>query len=409
MECAIECETDYQEACTQICREIFRSIDRLLIRERDANPGLAGGLGGVLLFLAHYNRVLGSRRSQAVLAMATARWIDSIQHCQTMDVSLHSGLAGIGWIIEHLTTLGHFNRDKVAGYLEQIDRAITRYMRSGVHAKVFDLLFGKAGIGMYGLARPDAIRTEMVSEIILSLNLSANISGDQACWGEIAKSLDWSDADFTPRAPVLGMAHGTPGVMAFLADAKNARIAPNDLQRLLEGSARWLCRQTVSGQVSMFPHWAGDARPARSAWCYGDPGISIALLKAGQALKDDEILDFALKVGLFAASRTIATSQVRDAAICHGSAGHVLIFQKLWLSTKNAQFLQARNTWLTTILSQRTRSATSAGFKAYRGAYQWAPVFGYLEGIAGVGLVMLSILNPKGCVGWDQPLGTALY
>ncbi len=79
------------------------------------------------------------------------------------------------------------------------------------------------------------------------------------------------------------------GAIALLGQACVYGIGGRRAQQILEEAAqRLLDRAFPAGNGSHFPAvWYGDVRPrpARSAWCYGDPGIAAASLLASEATR----------------------------------------------------------------------------------------------------------------------------
>ncbi len=88
----------------------------------------------------------------------------------------------------------------------------------------------------------------------------------------------------------LGVAHGAPGVIAYLAAVARSGLASASARRLLDPMARWLPAMTIADDdqavfgVTAERHW----QSTRSAWCYGDPGAAVALSLIDAALRDDD-------------------------------------------------------------------------------------------------------------------------
>src|SRR5262249_41491357 len=104
----------------------------------------------------------------------------------------------------------------------------------------------------------------------------------------------------------LGVAHGVPGVIALLGQACVAAVARPEARSLLDGAVTWLLTQQGPDG---FPHWVEPqvaAGPARLAWCYGDPGIAVALLSAARLVAEPEWEHAALVIARQAAQRPAA-------------------------------------------------------------------------------------------------------
>jgi hypothetical protein len=185
-------------------------------------------------------------------------------------------------------------------------------------------------------------------------------------------------------------------VLGVLAAMKGWNLAPERVDRLLNGGLTWL-RRWQEDPVSRdgLPVWVapgGEPPPgSRIAWCYGDLGAAAALLDAETAT--------ALTLGRRAASRAPETSGVRDTSLCHGSAGNLHLFNRLHQRTGDADFALAARRYLDQCLASCSPGKPFAGITAYlpdpeapeRGSPQVAP--GFLEGAAGVGLALLGSLG----------------
>ena len=87
----------------------------------------------------------------------------------------------------------------------------------------------------------------------------------------------------------LGVAHGVPAVLAVLELAVAAGVARPRAAPLATAAVDWLRAQRLEDTAqSLLPYWrnvdGSPSRPARTAWCYGDPGAGVAVLVAARAL-----------------------------------------------------------------------------------------------------------------------------
>lgn len=160
------------------------------------------------------------------------------------------------------------------------------------------------------------------------------------------------------------------------------------------------------GYFGYFPSfiWGnGDIRSSRLAWCYGDPGIATALYLASKVIDDSELENKMISVLVEAAScRSLEKAGVKDAGICHGTAGLALIFYRMYLNTDMLEFKEAYEFWIEETIKM-AGDKESLDFRSYRPENKSLKEYGLLEGIAGIGLVLLSIcLNEE--PDWDEML-----
>jgi len=117
-----------------------------------------------------------------------------------------------------------------------------------------------------------------------------------------------------------------------------------------------------------------EARSSRTAWCYGDPGVSSTLQLAARLLEEPSWADAALAAARAAAGRPPWESGVDDASLCHGAAGLAHLFNRMYQTTGEPAFEEAARRWLRATLSLVEEMDRP-----------W-----FLEGLTGPGLVLLA-------------------
>jgi hypothetical protein len=272
-----------------------------------------------------------------------------------------------------------------------------------------DLLGGLSGAGEYFLRRPASdVSSRAIGAIVARLEGSAVESGSAVSWpttgptalGRVHSRRPYPHFD-------LGMAHGVPGVIAFLAKASRTPGGDRALP-LLRRAAPWL-RQQVDPDCRV-PSWtAADTRsaPARLAWCYGELGVGVAILDAADALGDAALYADGVSMMARAAGRRSDTG-VLDASLCHGCAGAAHIFNRVFQSTGAEICRDAAVYWLRRLILEHINDgemkasspparAVSAGLPARNVDRS------FLTGATGVLLALesaLSNIEPA----WDHPL-----
>jgi hypothetical protein len=140
------------------------------------------------------------------------------------------------------------------------------------------------------------------------------------------------------------------------------------------------------------------------AWCYGDLGISAALVLAAVSARRDDWMQAGLRLARRIAALAFEDTGILDTGICHGSAGVAHLFRRLARSSGDRVLADASRHWLRRTLAMRRRDGI-AGFPANRqkadGGRTWTPEPGLLEGAAGVALVFLAALSER-TPDWDR-------
>ncbi len=335
-----------------------------------------------------------------------------------MTDSFYSGFPGVVWALQHIAreadagTGGAGAGPGADDPYGAIDDVLAEHVGRTPWAGDFDVVNGLAGLAAYALERLPAERARtMLEQVVARLDESAESSAAGLTWRTPADRLAAERSDGRAQGPFnLGVAHGVPGVLAALAAALEAGVAPQS-GRLLEGGVRWLLAQRLpEGAGTCFAHTSGPgatAAPSRLGWCYGDLGIAAALHRAARAARRSDWDAAAGEVARFSARRTREQGAVRDAGVCHGAAGIAHLFHRLGRERGDAALLEAARRWCRDLLDHRDPSLGAAGFPAWAPAepegWAWSEDPGLLTGAAGVGMVLLGALAPA-FMGWDRML-----
>ncbi len=371
------------------------------------DPGIGSGQAGVSLFFEYLERSLPGHGygEKADLFLNSA--IDALNQ-DFSHPALFSGFTGVAWAVEHrwgsLTEAaddsGVFVAEAIEGFV------MLRPWRRG-----FDLMNGLVGLGVYALERnPRSRGKECLEQVVAHLAETAEVQPEGGVAWKIP--VEWLSPDHQSRISGgernLGVAHGMPGVVAFLGRAAQAgiRIA----EPLLKQAVAWLLTQgRKNGLGSVFPYRSSptsNSEEIRQAWCYGDPGIACALFVAARGVGDRSLEQFALSVALQAAARPAQEAEIQDAGLCHGSAGLAHLYHRLYQVSGDPLLYQAAMSWFDWTLEFCRPGIGVGGFLTLvpgQSGPSWRSEPGFLTGAAGIGLALLAAatsVEPE----WDRLL-----
>jgi lantibiotic modifying enzyme len=383
-----------------------------------AGAGLASGEAGVALLFDYLDRVRPGAGYGEIAAERLERAIDALAS-SAHNPSLFSGFTGVSWVVEHLQG-GAAEAEDADGEdaNEDVDAALLLHLRQTPWAYDYDLIGGLVGYGVYALERlprPSAVAClELVVERLAELarprpgGLTWNTPPDQVP----EPNRPWYPAGLDN----LGVAHGAPGVIAVLARICASGVAAEPARSLLAGAVPWLLAQRLPpGESSVFPYAVGPelkARPARTAWCYGDAGIAVALLLAGRAVGEPAWEHEGLALARAVARRPAESCGVADAGLCHGAAGLGHLLNRLYQATGDPELLEAARAWFGRALGYREPGRGVGGFLALTPPPDdfeqlvWNEEAGFLAGSAGVALALLAATSGVDPA-WDRVLLTS--
>ena len=359
---------------------------------------LASGRAGLALFYAYRARASlreSDDQTASLLLDQAAETVESIR----MPPGLFEGFTGVAWAFEHL--LGERNDLQSEEINEEIDNVLGSWLDESPWSNTYDLISGLAGLGVYSLERlPRPIAAECIESVVDRLQETARSERAGLSWWTRPEWLDpWSRQRYPGGYHDLGVAHGIPGIVAFLARVCSSGVASRKARTLLEGSVAWLldqrCEETQGSRYASFAGPGIELHPARSAWCYGDPGIASVLMIAarcsGNLAWEREAIDLARQ----SAHRPMGETRVVDPGLCHGAAGLAHIYNRLYQATGDTEFRDAATAWFERALAFRHPGRGIAGFSAWNpidaeGSLGWCADPGLLTGAAGVGLALLA-------------------
>lgn len=397
---------------------VAEAIGEAPLPSRYAVPGLGSGEAGVALFFEYLDRARPGAGYGEIARRRLERAIDALA-ADPLIPSLYSGFTGVAWAVEHLQEGADVEGEEDAAEEEDsnedIDAALLDHLRQTPWELDYDLTSGLVGYGVYALERlprPSAVAClELVVERLAEI---AEPRPGGLAWFTPLRLVPEPNRPWFPQGyENLGVAHGSPGVIAVLARIRAAGVAVERASALLAGAVSWLLAQKLPArEISVFPYAVGPevgVRPARAAWCYGDPGIALALLAAGQAVGEPGWESEALALARAVARRPAGNCGVEDAGLCHGAAGLGHLFNRLGQATGDPELLAAARAWFGRALEHWEPGRGIGGFLALTppaddfNQLVWNEDPGFLTGAAGIVLALLAAtsgIDPA----WDRLL-----
>lgn len=327
------------------------------------------------------------------------------------SLGLYGGLAGAGWVLAHVS-------DEADEFLAEVDRALIDALREPWPGS-FDLIGGLVGLGVYFVERlraGAATARPGVARVIEQLAATAETSPEGATWFTVPRLLPAWQRTWSPSGHYnLGVAHGVPGVIAYLgivAALGDPALEPvaGQARDLCERAGRWLRARALPPDPrgtfpTVFLPEPRESERARTAWCYGDPGIAIAMWSAAVRTGADaaEWRELALASVL----RPPELCGVVDAGVCHGAAGLAHLANRFFQASGDERFRQAARAWCERALAMRRPGEGIGGFTMWRPrpAGDATPVHqpdpDFLDGVIGVALALLAGLGGDE-PGWDR-------
>lgn len=240
-------------------------------------------------------------------------------------------------------------------------------------------------------SRPSGLRPVATPYLKIARQL-----GDTLCMTAVAdpggNGCYWLNPRYS-EMPVVArdLATGSAGPLLVLAELM-AELGEDEYRQYLRDGARWLAAQSPQSV---------DPRPGLYN---GEGGVSIALLRAGQVLKDDTLVEEAARRAMWVSTIPFATP-----GIFNGTAGRVRFHLLLWDATGDEMHLNAAIEAADVLVASAQHEGTRAGVEMLSWAmppgdppHGGRTYTGYALGAAGVGDAMLDLFDVTGELGYLQ-------
>lgn len=402
-------------------------------KEKRTNITLGRGLAGILILMAELDRLFPNENWDEAAHLYVLKIKDSIETHGVDSPSLYSGVSGVSFAIRQASRDGSryqkFIRNLDEYLIDSIQKKCIDPFRDQLMKRdsspnyFYDIINGLSGIGLYGLITlPNSAFQSILINIIQTLvdfTLPVNIENKQVPGWYVHPDymIRESEKQKYPNGNFnLGLSHGIPGVLAFLAIASLKGVVVERQRESIEKIATWLmCRTAMyKGVLSWKTHLSlqdeieypntEDTFISRDAWCYGAPGIASALLLASKALQDDKMKKFAIDSLCSVFTRTQKEWVLPGPTFCHGISGLLFITSIIGKEYSVVELLD-KSTNLIEILLSFYREEYPFGFKNFEsltnGGHVELDDISFLEGASGILLTLLSL--HRNTSWWDAP------
>ncbi len=318
------------------------------------------------------------------------------------------GIAGVGYMLNYFIEQEILDED-IEGYLHDLDQLLLPVAEELINTGNTDFLHGGIGISYYLLQRSlkDASLRKAVAplcnDLLVTMKREANMdTNTQASLydGVKVKHLN------------LGMAHGLISNLFLLSkfydlfpDKKQLLDVVNSVLTVLD---QYAANEGDDTPLSVYPSIVNESGNGRYdvplGWCYGDSITALGIHSMARKTDNAAVLQKSNAIALRTLSRNSPeTAFTNDACVCHGAASNAMIYLKWYKQSEQPQYLQGYQNWIGHTLKAGHHTDGIAGYKRYYGDSE-RPVFGMLDGVLGIGLVLMDYLSDGHNPNWSSML-----
>ena len=383
----------------------------------ESTPDLYTGYAGIVLFLLELARVTGDKAYKEDAAFGADALIASLPerlNPAQAETGLYSGVAGMGFTLYRVyKETGDDKYRKAAVRCRDLIHAAAQPAGQGVEwGKITDIIAGASGTGLYLLDVAHTMDDPASRDLAVKAGLRLIELGIAEGGGR-----KWRmDPEFQRLMP--NFSHGTAGVAYYLATLHRETGRQEFLDAALAGARYLQSIASTQGDTCLIFHDEPDNKNLYYlGWCHGPVGTSRLWVRLDQIDPKAGWLAWAKKGAKGILASGIPEKQTpgfwNNLGQCCGSAGVAGFFLDLGKLTGDATYTAFAHRIVRNILDRATPTP-GGGLKWIHAEHRIKPEYvyaqtGYMQGAAGIGMLMLRRDAEEKGRGWEFRLPDSPY
>jgi lantibiotic biosynthesis protein len=390
---------------------LLSEIDKLILNKSSSEPlGLISGLGGCSLYFS--KRYFQTRRLafQNYSVEMLEKILDQTNE-RALPTFLSIGTPEIAscWLIDQYVRHGLLNEGEKINSKIIIDSIVQSISMDELNNNNHDLFYGFIGKAIILMENDKQNNKESIDRIIQSLINNRVKDSFGVHWKTPFPFYQSFKYEETVN---FGIPHGCIGIILFLINCSVSLNLKGELKPTLDNSIDWLIHK-LDNEQNLLHHIYGNAGGGmgRLAWCYGDLVLALVLLRYDEVASNKRSRKKAYELIAQASSKSIQESGVRyykeydfyDVGLCHGTSSIAYMYEKMYQITSDLNIKSLADQWLAITIENLNKFLSHFDEISKSENKDIDYTMGFLEGLSGVGLVLISFLNPK-LSDWDKLL-----
>ncbi|MBK1894469.1 lanthionine synthetase LanC family protein [Chryseobacterium paridis] len=390
-------------------KNIKSKIDNLYQSKDLYIPALLYELGGICLFYFYYGKTFNDSKSLDKGNILVDHILEGIKtNIKYNNYRFSTGVSGLGWLLKFLHK-EEFIDFEVEDALSDLDEYIYKYAIEEINRGNYDFLHGAIG-ALYYFTEGAHTTNEYIENITSKVTLGNEITiYNKPYW----PSFNVSESKRHDDILNFGLSHGQPAIVSVLSKIYELNSS-NELKILLsDATYAMLDFKFKTKRNSLFPTMTSAtedieqnmSKGSRLGWCYGDLGMGVSLWDVGKAIQNEDFKKIALDcINFSAPKRDLNLNSIKDAGVCHGSSGVMYIFNKFSYLNKEVDYSETVEYWknVTIEMIHSEQEKYTTGHSAWHNERGYYNDFGFLQGLSGIGLSLLSLIDPD--IKWGDVL-----
>jgi hypothetical protein len=383
---------------------------KLINEDSSKDPSLFSGILGKSIYFSSLNKYNKNNQFDNKLLEPIEVW-DLFLKTGNVPKSFSAGVYGYIFYLSYLCKNEFLEKEDIEDITNQLISWSVNFSLKEMEQDHFDYLHGSLGL-VVALSQIGDISNNLSTEDYIT-KITSLLETKQSFLNE--NSILWKSRHHINTSTFifnLGLAHGSPSVVNVLLILLEHSEYPQLIKQLILKGINGILEQEYldKDNTSLFPTHVNTESmekmgPSRMAWCYGDLGIAITLIKSGLSLNNKEWINKGIEIGMHTISRiNLEENNIIDSGLCHGMSGIALIYSRLYNYTDVNEFKVCAMYWYEKTIESAFDKKGRLKYKTWDemdGCFKFDT--GFLEGISGIGLSLISSISDEEPT-WDNCL-----
>lgn len=298
---------------------------------------LSDGIPGLCIFYASLDK-LYPKNNWDYYAHRHLEILNKKIDFNSIDVSLYSGISGIGASVLSLAKEGRYEQylKSLNEVLENRIRKLLNEFTSENDVSTYDVFSGITGVVRYMLFfKENNNMNQLINELVSKIILFAEYEMDRLSGDNKNGSVN------------LGTAHGLSGILSILSIVKLEKFEVENLNQTIVNLVAFFEKNTfkILGVLTFperlpFINTPRHKKYINSSWCYGLTGITRSMILASKAI-DDILLEekYINNYNMFLNSLNLEKGKV-STVFCHGVSGIIYETFLIYKESGNIKFME---------------------------------------------------------------------
>ncbi|MBK7652711.1 MAG: hypothetical protein IPJ20_20870 [Flammeovirgaceae bacterium] len=392
----------------------LNTIDNIFCKEWQLEGnGLLAGRGGCSLYLMYRHFQIGKAILLDISLEILEKEVSEVNKNGLQDyLSIGNPTSSSSWLIDQFIKLDILDDSEKLNSNEWIQFLIKSTASIEFDTNRHDLFYGFIGKSILIIEHDQHLAQPFVTRIIAALKKSATNEYNGIHWKSPYPFHATTSFEQTIN---FGIPHGSCGIMLFLLKCYDLfDTLKYEIEPLVKGNFDWLIdRLNKADNKLLYSYSNTPSGTGKLGWCYGDQAIAYTLLRYYETFNAEEAKVKAYELIEQAASKSMVQSGVKyyphygyyDVRVCHGTSSVAYMWLKMYQITKDIDIKALADKWLSITLDNLDVFLPQLDKIAEleKDNDMIDTSMGFLNGLSGVGLVLLSFLDPK-LNSWDKLL-----